>query len=125
MKSVVISGSAKFIKEMHEWVKVLQKNKVQVYFPRDIQFENLQNDVLECAVAGAKYGFFQKIRKADVLLLFNVDGYAGVSSSIELGYATACAKPIVSIEEDPELARKVLIEEQVKTPEELIQYLRR
>jgi len=125
MKSVVISGSTKFIKEMYEWVKVLQENKVQVYFPRDPQFKRLQEGDLEYAVAGATYGYFQKIRKADVVLLFNVGGYAGISTTLELGYATAYAKPIVSIEAEPDYARKVLIEEQVKTPQELIEYLRK
>lgn len=123
MKSVVISGSVKFIKKMHKWIKELESKGVKVYYPEDLSFRHLEGDDLRYAVAGATFGYFHKIRKADVMLLFNVGGYAGVSTTLELGYATACAKPVVSLEKDDEYARSVLIEKQVKSPKELIEYL--
>jgi nucleoside 2-deoxyribosyltransferase len=124
-KSVVISGSTKFYKEMHEWIQILQDNKIKVFYPADIQFQQLEQKDLEKEIARVKFDYFQKIQKGDVVLLFNVGGYAGISTTVELGYATAYSKPILSIEEDPEISRKILIEKQVKTPEELIDYLRK
>lgn len=124
MKSVVISGSVRYVKEIMEWVKALKTAGVKVYHPKDLKFSNLSKEDLDYAVTGATFGYFYKIQKADVVLLFNKDKYAGVSTTLELGYATALGKPIVSLEEDEDV-RRVLIEEQVKTPDELITYLKR
>lgn len=123
MKSVVISVSLKFFDEMMNWANALKSKGVKVYHPEDFSFKNLKSDELEYAVSGTTYGYFQKIRKADVMLLFNIDGYAGTSTTLELGYATACAKPVVSLEKDPEPARNVLIDRQVTNVEELLEFL--
>lgn len=51
---------------------------------------------------------FEKIRKSDLVIICNFNGYCGNSTTLELGYAYACGKPIVLIDEDKELARQVL-----------------
>ena len=45
---------------------------------------------------------------ADVVFVFNQDGYAGNSTTLEIGYAVALGKPIYAFSKDPELCRRVL-----------------
>ena len=52
------------------------------------------------------------------------DGYSGVSTTLELGYAMALGKVIYALSEDKEEGcRNVLFREIIKTPEELIKKL--
>lgn len=61
---------------------------------------------------------------ADVVYLFNKNGYSGNSTTLELGYAVALGKPIYALsDKDEELCRKILIREIVKTPEMLLKKL--
>lgn len=49
----------------------------------------------------------------------------GVSGTLELGFAEALGRPIYSFsDEDPEPVRKVLFDETVKTPKQLLKRLR-
>lgn len=122
MKTIVISGSVKFCQDMKSWIDVLEKEGFKVYYPVDMKQDLLKTSgvVREKFVKGVTLGYFEYIKKADVMLLFNQNRYAGVSTTLELGYAVALAKPIFSIDEDPELARQVLFEKVVNTPDEFI-----
>ena len=65
------------------------------------------------------------IRKADVVFIFNKNGYMGNSTTLELGFAVALSKPIYALEEDKdEPCRNVLIDKIIKTPKKLIQELK-
>ena len=121
-KSIVISGSVRFCKDMELWIKELEDNGYKVYYPKDMKrfLPQMDKEVKEKFVAGVTLGYFEYIKKADVMLLFNPSGYAGVSTTLEMGYAIALSKPIFALEEDPELARKVLIEDIVKTPKDFL-----
>jgi nucleoside 2-deoxyribosyltransferase len=107
---------------MKAWIDVLEKEGFKVYYPVDMKQDLLKTSgvVREKFVKGVTLGYFEYIKKADVMLLFNQNRYAGVSTTLELGYAVALAKPIFSIDEDPELARQVLFEKVVNTPDEFI-----
>ena len=62
---------------------------------------------------------------ADVVFVYNKNGYSGVSTTLELGYAVALGKPIyVLSDKDEELCRLVLFREVIKTPKELVKKLK-
>ena len=64
------------------------------------------------------------MRLADVIYIYNKDGYAGVSTNIEIGFAMGLNKPIYAFcENDEEPHRKVLFNKIVSTPEELLKLL--
>lgn len=126
MKTVVLCGSKKFKPEMRNFAKRLRALGVDVFEPHLTQMDwpSLGDDVRPHIAAGLTYDHFQKIRMADVVYLYNKDGYAGVSVTLEVGYAAALAKPIFAMsDQDDEWCRRILIHEVVTTPEELIQRL--
>ena len=66
-----------------------------------------------------------KIKMADVVYIFNKDGYAGVSTTMEIGAAVALNKPIYAFsDKDTELCRLTLFREIIKTPKELYKKLK-
>lgn len=75
-------------------------------------------------VSGLTYGYFHKINLADVVYVFNKDGYSGFGTTLEIVYAVAMNKPIyASSSDDEEIFRKVLFSAIVSAPEELLKYL--
>jgi hypothetical protein len=63
---------------------------------------------------------FNKIRIADVVYIYNEGGYAGPSTSMEIGFAVALGKPIYAYSVDEELCRQVLYRECVRNPEDML-----
>lgn len=130
MKSVVICGSNRFAPEMREFAKNLKVLGVMVYEPHLYRasggaWEEIKEFDKKFVAAGLTQDHFYKMRMADIVYIFNKDGYAGVSVNMEIGYAAALNKPIFVFEEaDEELCRKVLFSRVVKTPEELVEYLK-
>lgn len=59
---------------------------------------------------GATYAHFNRIKTADVCIMINPNGYLGVGSSLELGYAVSLGKLIIALQHDPELARESLFD---------------
>ena len=72
---------------------------------------------------GLTHNHFYKIKMADVVFVFNKDGYAGVSTTLEIGYAVAVNKPIYALAKDEGLCRLVLFREIIETPDELARRL--
>ena len=130
MKSVVICGSARFAPEMRELAKKLKEAGVLVYEPHLYRasggnWDEIKEFDKKFVAMGLVHDHFYKIRMADVVYIYNQDGYAGVSTNIEIGYAVALNKPIYAYEEgDEEPCRKILFSAIVKTPADLITYLR-
>ncbi len=60
---------------------------------------------------------------ADVVFVYNKDGYAGPSTTLEIGFAVALGKPIYALAPDGELCRHVLFREVIATPKELLKRL--
>jgi len=73
---------------------------------------------------GLTHDHFYKIRMADVVFVFNKDGYVGNSTTLEIGYSVALNKPIFALSElEEEICRRVLFREIVSTPEALAKFL--
>lgn len=59
---------------------------------------------------GATYAHLNRIKTADVCIMVNPNGYLGVGSSLELGYALSLGKLIIALQHDAELARESLFD---------------
>ena len=130
MKSVVISGSSRFASEIREFSQKLINLGVVVYEPNLYRaaggvWSEIKDFDKKFVALGLVHDHFYKMRMADVIYVYNKDGYAGVSTNIEIGYAVALNKPIYAYEEnDDEPCRKVLFIGVIKKPEDLINYLK-
>lgn len=128
MKSVVLCGSRKYKKEVFEWARKLEKAGIVVFKPimnTNTRIMDLEEDLKRYAFLGLTWHHLEFIRKADVVFIYNKDGYMGVSSTLEMGAAAALGKPIYALEKDPkESCRNVLIDKVVGSAEELIEYLK-
>ncbi len=126
MFTVAICCSKRFKKEERKFSVRLRKLGVNVYEP-PLHSSNIwdkleESDKLAFA-AGATYRHFHKIRKSDAVFVLNVDGYAGVSTNMEIGYAAALDKRIYFLQKDDDYPRMILIDGYAKTPEELVKLL--
>lgn len=128
MKSVVICGSRRFRPEMREFGEKLKELGVVVYEPylhsgKD-EWENLSDDYKNFVALGLTHDHFYKIEMADVVFIYNKDGYAGNSTTLELGYAVSAGKPIYALsDKDEEICRHVLFRGFISSPEELAKVL--
>ena len=126
MKSVVICGSGRFKPEIREFARKLKELGVVVYEPYLHPFkewEGLPEDYRKFVALGLTHDHFYKIQMADVVFVYNKDGYAGNSTTLEIGYAVALGKPIYALMNDGEICRHVLFREIVSSPEELTKKL--
>ena len=128
MKSVVICGSKRFKEEAIEFGRKLRELGVVTYVPRfhqaQAEWEKLSEDYKGLIAMGLTHDHFYKIRMADIVFVYNKDGYAGVSTTLEMGFAVALGKPIYALSPDPqELCRQVIFKEIISSPEELIKKL--
>lgn len=128
MKSVVICGSRRYKTEVRKFAKDLKDRGVAVFEPimnENTKISELDEDLKRYAFLGLTWHHIEFIRKADVVFIYNKDGYMGNSTTLELGAAAALGKPIYALEEDKtEGCRNVLIDEIVSTPEKLVKYLK-
>mgnify|MGYP001617076106 FL=1 len=130
MKSVAICGSSRFKSEIKEFTRRLEELEVVVYPPHlfgnpdQDGWKNLTDEQKKFVALGLTHDHFYKIRMADVVLLFNKDGYTGNSTTLEMGYTAALDKPIYAIsDKDEEICRHVLFSGFVSSPEELVKFL--
>ncbi|OGM08497.1 hypothetical protein A2Z67_02085 [Candidatus Woesebacteria bacterium RBG_13_36_22] len=125
MKTVVICGSRRFKPEMRNFAQKLKEKDVVVYEPYLHEggdgWNKLSQEYKYFVSLGLTHDHFYKIRMADVVFVYNKDGYSGVSTTLEIGCAVALGKPIYALsDKDEELCRKVLFRGIIKTPKELI-----
>lgn len=128
MRSVVICGSRRFKPEIREFAKKLKESGVVVYEPYlhegGDKRDQLSQEYKNFVALGLTHDHFYKIRMADVVFVYNKDGYAGNSTTLEIGFAVALGKPVYAMSDiDEDICRKVLFRKIVKTPEELIKEL--
>lgn len=127
MKSVAICGSRKFKQEINKFISELEELGVLVYAPAidadHSEWDRVSKDYQHYVAMGLTYDHIQKIRMADVVFIYNKDGYAGVSVTLELGCAIALAKPVYALADDPEVCRHVLFQEVISSPEQLVKKL--
>jgi len=112
---------------MREFGKKLKELGVVVFEPYlhsgQDEWQKLSNDYKKFVALGLTHDHFYKIKMADVVFVFNKDGYVGVSTTLELGYAVGAGKPIYALSADEELCRHVLFREIIQSPEELVKML--
>lgn len=129
MKTVVICGSSRFSLEMEEFAKKLKDFGVVVFCPYLYRKSSGNWGIIsdydkQLVVAGLTHDHFYKIRMADIVYIFNKDGYVGISTNLEIGYAAALNKPIYAFSRsDNELCRKTIFSGFIETAEDLIKYL--
>lgn len=128
MKTVVICGSRRFKPEIRKFAKDLKKLGVAVYEPYlhsgKEEWEKLSDTYKQYVALGLTHDHFYKIKMADVVFIYNKDGYSGNSTTLELGYAVALGKPIYALsDQDEELCRRVLMRGFINTPKQLFQKL--
>ncbi len=127
MKSVVICGSRRFLKEIREFEQKLRVKGITVFPPilnMNASIKDLPDDLKRYAFLGLTWHHIEFIRKADVVFIYNKDGYMGNSSTLEMGAAAALGKPIYSLEDEKEEAcRRVLIDEIIDSAETLVDRL--
>lgn len=126
MYTVTLCCSKRFKKEERAFAKDLRKLGINVYEPplhSPENWDDMEKAVKLAYAAGATHRHFHKIRKSDAIFVVNPGGYAGPSTSMEIGYAAALDKKIFMLEEDPDYPRRILIDGIAKTPKELIKLI--
>lgn len=127
MKSVVICGSKRFKAEAREFARRLKELGAVVYEPYfhsgQEEWNRLSEDYKKFIALGLTHDHFYKIQMADVVFVYNQDGYSGVSTTLEIGAAVVLGKPIYALFPDEELCRQVMFREIIKSPEELVKKL--
>jgi hypothetical protein len=126
MKSIVICASKRYKDEVFAFCDELEAAQIVVFRPNigspiqeDKAFESPH--VARMVFKGLTLEHFDMVRKSDVCFVYNKSGYAGVSVSLEMGFATALGKPLYALENqtgDP--CRDSLIDRVVSSASELI-----
>ena len=129
MKSVVICGSRRFKPEMREFAQKLKDEGIVVFEPylhvaKPEEWNSLSEEQRNFVLLGLTHDHFYKVKMADVVFVFNINGYSGNIVTLEIGYAVACGKPIYALEKDEELARHVMFREIITNPNDLIKKLK-
>ena len=121
---IVICGSRRFHDGIRELGKKLKENGHIVFEPilnRNKAINDLPADLKKYAFLGLTHHHFEFIRKADICLIYNENGYLGNSGTLELGVAVAYGLPIYALNEDKdEACRNVLFDFVVKDINEFI-----
>lgn len=127
MKSIVLCGSRRFKPEIREFGERLKELGVVVFEPYlhsgQDEWQKLSDDYKKFVALGLTHDHFYKIKMADVVFIYNKDGYCGNSTTLEIGYAVGVSKPLYALSKDEELCRHVLFREIIKTPEDLVKRL--
>lgn len=140
MKSVVICGSQRYKEEIKKFVGALRNLGVPIVFEPNFQrqrrsmlkkkeSERLQSRSYRIRVPAMVHEHFDRIRKADVCFVYNKNGYLGINTTLELGFAHGknmviyALEPEKQIEFGGEICRDILFTEIIETPEELAKRL--
>jgi len=112
---VALCGSGRYKARIHDLGGELTRVGFVVLTPPLHDIDGLLGhdwgEAKELAWKGATFAHMNRISKAGVVLMANFDGYLGVSSSLELGYAVAAQKLVVALRSDhAEPARSVLFD---------------
>jgi len=129
MKSVTICGSRRFTKEIRKFANGLKKAGVTVFEPYlhsgSEEWKKMSTGYRKFVAMGLTHDHFYKIKMADIIFVYNKDGYSGVSTTLEIGYAIALGKPIYAFSDsDEELCRNILFRGYFSKPSELIEKLK-
>lgn len=140
MRSIVVCGSQRFKKEIQEFAEKLRQFGAPVVFEPNFkrhrsklivksEKERLTSEAYRKNVPKMVYEHFDRIRKAEVCYVYNRDGYLGINTTLELGFAHGRDMVIYAfqaelpIEKGGEICRDLLFTEIIQTPEELLKRL--
>lgn len=140
MKSVVICGSQRYHDEIIRFAARMRSLGAPLVLVPDFggqggefltmqESERLGSHNYRQQVPMLVLQHFDRIRRADVCFVYNKDGYLGVNTTLELGFAHALGKVIYALEPENtpefggELCREILFTDVVSTPEELYEKL--
>ncbi|KKU52263.1 MAG: hypothetical protein A3A28_04820 [Candidatus Sungbacteria bacterium RIFCSPLOWO2_01_FULL_47_32] len=140
MKSVVICGSQRYKDEIKAFAQKLRSLGIPVVFEPNFERQRtkmlakeekdrLKSKSYRVRVPAMVHEHFDRIRKADVAYFYNRNGYLGVNSTLELGFAHGKNMVIYALEPEREVAeggeicRDILFTEIIVTPEELVKRL--
>jgi Asp-tRNA(Asn)/Glu-tRNA(Gln) amidotransferase B subunit len=121
MKSIFIAGSRKFYEEIEKLVQQLKDNKIKVATAG--KWDNSQKDTLESEKT-ALLNAFQKIDEFDICYIYSKDGYIGKTVAMEIAYAYAKKKELISSHKIEEFSAQALISK-IMSSEELIKHCKR
>ena len=121
MKSVFITGSRKFYEEIEKLVQRLRNNQIKVATAG--KWDNTQKDTLESEKT-ALLNAFQKIDEFDVVYIYSKNGYIGKTVAMEIAYAYAKNKELISSHKIDEFSAQALVSKIMNT-EELIEFCKR
>ena len=116
---IFVAGSRKFFKEIGIFVSLCEKNGIETKTAGKLLNKT---DTLENQKA-ALLKAFKIIDKSDLVYVFAKNGYIGKTVAMEIAYAFATNKKIVSSEPIEELSARALITE-VVSPGTLISVIR-
>jgi hypothetical protein len=132
MKTVAICASKRYAKKVDQFCDQLEKLGVVCYKPNFHEshpdehdaFSDYHEEIHKVIFKGLTLEHFDWIRKADICFIYNEKDYAGISVSLEMGFASALSKPIYALTPktgDP--CRDALIDRVVNTPKKLAKLL--
>ncbi len=121
MKSVFVAGSRKFYEEIERLIEKLKENKIRV--EKAGKSENTEEDTLESEKI-ALLNAFKKIDDFDILYVYSDNGYIGKTVAMEIAYAYARNKEIISSQELEEFSAQALISK-IMNSDELIKYCKK
>ena len=121
MKSVFIAGSRKFYEEIEKLVHQLRDNQIKVATAG--KWDNTQEDTLE-SEKRALLNAFQRIDEFDIVYIYSKNGYIGKTVAMEIAYAYAKNKELISSHKIDGFSAQALISKIMNT-EELIEFCRR
>lgn len=140
MKSVVICGSQRYKDEIKNFAEKLRRLGVPIVFEPNFErqrkkmalakeSERLKVKSYRDKVPAMVHEHFDRIRKADVCYVYNKEGYLGVNTTLELGFAHGknmviyALQPEKPLEHGGEICRDILFTEIIDKPEELVKRL--
>lgn len=115
-QSIAVCGSARYIAQITALCDALEEQGYVVMRPMmggDVSHLSPSEALMVWGGAAQKH--LRQIRQADICLIANFDGYLGVDSTVELGYASALHKWIVALNHDDELGREALFDRVLET----------
>jgi hypothetical protein len=121
MKTVFVASSKKFYEDVKKIKTKLDKLGVKGFYPY-FEFDAEAAEKNEALKKKLTLNHFPEIDMIDVLYVFAKEGYVGYSVTIEIAYAYAKNKEIISSEPIKEFGVKALVSK-VMAPEEFVKYV--
>ena len=117
MKSLFIAGSRKFFDDIDKLVKRCKENGIVVSTAGKL----LEHEDTSDSERNALFRAFERISKSDIVYIVANKGYIGKTVALEIAYAYAKGKEIISSEAIEDFSARALVSK-VMTKEVLINY---